>query len=255
MISIQQHLNFHNTARAVNVPAPISGGDVANKAYVDSVVEGLSWKTAVRFTATANMNISSPSAVAETGNPATTMVSGDRILLRLQTNQEENGIYVFNSATTPLVRSSDANTTDELEQALTTITEGSLAGYTFRQTAVNFKLDVDPITWVPFAAPIAYASLAEVNAGSEPAKVISPFTLANSQFVTRKFAATIGNNTDTYFDLTHNWNTNDVTVEIYSAMPPFDTVLAEVQRVTPDMVRVLFDFVPTTGAYRVLIRG
>ena len=62
------------------------------------------------------------------------------MLVRAQTSGAENGIYVWNGAATPMTRALDASTFDELEQATTTVEEGTSAGTTYRQTAVNGTL-------------------------------------------------------------------------------------------------------------------
>jgi hypothetical protein len=46
------NLDLNSAAKIVNAPNPTAAQDVATKAYVDSAVEGLSWKDSVRATLT-----------------------------------------------------------------------------------------------------------------------------------------------------------------------------------------------------------
>jgi len=70
----------------------------------------LDWKDSVRATTTANIDIASAPAAID----GVTLVSGDRILVKDQTAGAENGIYVFNGAATPLTRSEDADSNEEV---------------------------------------------------------------------------------------------------------------------------------------------
>src|SRR5215831_17274608 len=60
-------------------------------------------KPPVRAASTANLSITAP------GNPidGVTLVTGDRILLKDQTTAAQNGLYVWNGASSTLTRVSD----------------------------------------------------------------------------------------------------------------------------------------------------
>lgn len=95
---------------------------LTNKAYVDSVAQGLSIKGEVRL-ATAvgsNINLSSGGLLVVDGVQT---VAGDRVLVKNQTNSYENGIYVVASGAWS--RSSDANTKEELSAAFVFVQVGS----------------------------------------------------------------------------------------------------------------------------------
>lgn len=132
-----------------NVADPISGQDAATKAYVDSLLDGRTWKQAARVASTANIDL----GVAADPSPVDgiTLANNDRVLLKDQTAPEENGIYIAVDATDPTtwVRSSDANTALELEGAAVFVMEGTAnADKQFAQTSDNFTLDTDPVVWV-----------------------------------------------------------------------------------------------------------
>jgi hypothetical protein len=84
---------------------------------------------------------------------------GDRVLLKDQSTQTLNGIYVVSetgdgSSPTVLTRASDANASAELSAGtFTFISEGAASGgIAFVQITQNPVLDVDPIVWTVFSA-------------------------------------------------------------------------------------------------------
>jgi hypothetical protein len=260
-IDVQRTLDFGGARKIVNLPAPTQAGDAANKAYVDSAVEGLAWKDSCRVATQSNISIASPGATVD----GITMVSGDRVLVRAQTTGAENGIFVWNGAAVAMSRALDANTAEELEQAVVTVEEGTSAGVTFRQGVVNATLGTTALTWSTFGAsvPLATASTAgtvtlatkaEADAGADTAKAITPATLASSVWASRKFAATIGDGSATSYTVNHNLGSRDVVVEVYRNSGNFDSVLVEVQRTTVNALTLLFDAPPAANAYRVVVR-
>ena len=120
-LDVQRTLDFGNARRIVNLPNPASAQEPATRAYVDSAVEGLAWKDSCRVATQGNINLSSPGATID----GITMASGDRVLVRAQTTQSQNGIYIWNGSAVAMTRALDANTADELEQATTTVEEGT----------------------------------------------------------------------------------------------------------------------------------
>lgn len=261
-LDVLRTLDFGSARKIVNLPAPTLAGDAATKAYVDSAVEGLAWKDSCRVATQANTNLASPGATID----GVTMVSGDRVLVRAQTTGAENGVYIWNGAAVAMTRALDANTADELEQAVTTVEEGTSAGATFRQSVVNATLGTTALTWAAFgtsaaaattstAGIVQLATLAEVDTGADANKVITPSTLSGSVWATKKFNANIGDGSATSYTVTHNLNTRDVEVEVYRNSGNFDTVLVEVQRTSVNAITLLFDTAPAANAFRVLVRA
>lgn len=129
--------------KITNVGDPVNAQDAATKNYVDSVAQGLDPKQSVKAASTAN--IASLSGTMTIDGIA--LVAGDRVLVKDQTAQGQNGIYVVASGS--WARASDADTWAELvsayvfvEQGTTNADNGFLcsvdAGGTLGTTAVTF---------------------------------------------------------------------------------------------------------------------
>ena len=138
---ILSDLDFNSAARIVNLPDPTLAQHPATKAYVDSAVEGLAWKDSVRVASVSNITLSGPGATID----GVTMAANDRVLVKDQLTQSQNGLYIWNGAAVSMTRAADASTFAELEQAVVTVEEGTSAGSTFRQTQVNGTIDTNNI--------------------------------------------------------------------------------------------------------------
>lgn len=255
-------LDFNSAARILNLPDPTLAQHAATKSYVDSAVEGLAWKDSARVATQANVNLASPGATID----AIAMTVNDRVLVRSQTAPAENGLYVWNGAAVPLTRALDASTAAELEQAVTTVEEGTSAAATFRQTAVNFTLGSGAVTWTSFgtsspAATEATAGIAEIatqaetDAGTDDTRMVTPLKLATYAGRLRKFSQTIGDGSATLYTVTHNLNSDDVQVEVYRATGAKDSVLADVDRSSVNAIRITFASAPSINAFRVVVIG
>ena len=134
--------------KLTNLGAPSTGTDAANKQYVDNVAQGLKPKQAVRVATTANVASLSGLLTID----GITVSSGDRVLVKNQTAQENNGIYV--AAAGSWSRSSDFDSLtpiDEINGAYVAVQEGTAnAGKIFIQQGTVSSLGVDPIVFVFF---------------------------------------------------------------------------------------------------------
>jgi len=255
-------IDLQSTSKVVNVPAPTAAGDAVPKSYVDSAIEGLSWKDSARVGTQSNLNLSSPGSTID----GVTMASQDRVLVRNQSTQSQNGIYVWNGSAVAMTRSLDASTFAELEQAIITVEEGTDAGTTWRQTQVNGTIDSSNVLFTSFGAssPAAsettagiaeIATQAEVDAGTDDARIITPLKLANWSGRLRKVSSSVGDGSATSYTVTHNLNTRDVVVRVFPNSGQYDDVEVDVQRTSVNAVAVVFATAPASNAYRVVVLG
>ena len=135
--------------------SPSADLDIANKAYVDSVAQGLDVKASCVYATTNNITLSGL-AVQAGGDWVATLSAGDRILVKSQTNQAANGIYVASAS--GWTRSADMNTWAEVPSAFTFVESGTTLSDTGWVCTSNQggTIDVTPITWSQFSGAGSY---------------------------------------------------------------------------------------------------
>ena len=118
-----------NSNKIINLATPTSSTDAANKAYVDSVSQGLDVKQSVRVSTTSNVDLSTDLEAGDVID-GVTLVSGNRVLVKNQTSGADNGLYVVQSSGAA-VRADDANISSEVTAGFFTfVEEGTLYGNT-----------------------------------------------------------------------------------------------------------------------------
>ena len=153
------NLTFSGGGEILGLPAtPTTGGSATSKTYVDSLVSGLSWKTAVRAATTTNGTLASAFANGQTID-GITLATNDRILIKNQTTQTENGIYIVQASGAP-VRSSDADTGAELVNATVYVDQGTVNADTGWTQTTNAPITIGSsnIVWVQFSGSGAYTA-------------------------------------------------------------------------------------------------
>jgi hypothetical protein len=253
--------NMQGVSRIVGLPAPVGLTEPARLGDLNSAMEGLKDKGSARVSTQGNIDLSSPGATID----GITMDVNDVVLVRNQTAPAENGIYTWFGAAVQMIRAANANTSVELEQAVISIEEGTDANTVWRQASVNFILEVDPITFFPFGANVPNASetvagriqittQAETNAETDNTKAVTPAKLGAWTGKRLKFAAVIGDNSATQFDVTHNFNTLDVTSKIYEDVSGAE-ISCDTRTLDVNTVRLNFTVAPAVNELRVVIIG
>jgi len=260
--SILTDYDFGTSGIVTGMRAPTNPRDATNKAYVDAAIEGTSWKRSARVATQSNISLASPGATID----SIALAVNDRVLVRAQTDLTQNGIYVWNGAAVPMVRAADANSFDELEQAVLTVEEGSSANTTYRQTAVNGTIGADAIEFTVFgqstppasdtqAGIVERATQSEVDAGTDNERFVTPETLANYAGMLRKFSALIGDGSATSYAVSHNLGTRQVIVQVFQNGGSYDAVDCEAELTSTDVVTLKFNSAVSLDSLRVNVIG
>ena len=112
-----------NSQKISNLLDPAAAQDAATKNYVDSVAQGLDVKGSVRAATTTAGTLATSFANGQVID-GVTLVTGDRILIKNQATQTENGIYTVNASGAP-TRSTDMDAGTEVPGAFTFVEEGT----------------------------------------------------------------------------------------------------------------------------------
>lgn len=100
------------------------------------------------------------------------------------------------------------------------------------------------------------ATQAEGLAGSDSERYISPAVLKavlEASFTSNKYAAVIGDGTQTSIAVTHDLNTTDVSIDVFEVATGLE-VYTKTNRTNANTVTFTFAKAPTNGQYRVVIR-
>ena len=163
-----------SSATIINVATPVNGTDAANKRYVDDVAQGLRVIPAALAGTTESLNATYNNAegtLTSNVNEAfavdsvTTWSVGDRVLVKDQTNSEENGSYEVTtvgsgSVAWVLTRGEYFNESNEIPGSFQFITDGTInsgSGWVATVSdAETFILGTDDVTFYQFSGAGTY---------------------------------------------------------------------------------------------------
>jgi hypothetical protein len=170
-----------------NLADPVSNQDAATKYYVDSVAQGLDIKASVVTASTTN--IATLSGLLTVGG--ITVSAGDRVLVKNQTAQADNGIYVASASA--WARSSDADTWAELVSAFVFVEQGTNADTGWVCTVdAGGTLGVTPITWTQFSGAGTYTN------GTGLSLTGNVFSITNTAVTAASYGNANGTETTTF---------------------------------------------------------
>lgn len=106
-----------NNQKITSLGTPTADSDAATKAYVDAVKQGLDIKDSVHAATVANIALSGEQTIDNI-----TVVAGNRVLVKDQTDATTNGIYVVSTGTWS--RATDANSDAKVTAGLFVFVEG-----------------------------------------------------------------------------------------------------------------------------------
>lgn len=235
----------------------------AVKGYVDNAVNGLSWKDSVRVATTTNGTLATAFANAQVVD-GVTLATNDRILIKDQTTQTENGIYIVQASGAP-VRSSDADTGAEIRQATVVVEEGTTNAdttwtltnngtITIGSTNLTFALQgtgAVPDATTTVKGKVELATQAEAQAKSSTTVVLTPNSVADFG---RKFTGTIGDGSATSIAVTHGLGSQFVIAQAYEVATN-ELVECDIIQTSGTQTTFSFSVAPASNAIRVVIIG
>lgn len=153
-----------------------------NNAITDAMA-AIKWKASVRAATTANITLSGTQTI-----DGVALTAGQRVLVKDQTTQTQNGIYVV--AAGAWARATDADTAAELQAAVVTVEEGTAnENTTWRQNTDNITIGSSNIVWNSFGTAVPDASetvkgIAEIANDAEmfttdDARIVTPLKIRN----------------------------------------------------------------------------
>lgn len=147
-------LNMGNNVISGLAPG-VAGTDAVNKNQLDALNAGLSWKQAVRVATTGPVDLSEDLAEGEEID-GITLVAGDRVLVKDQTDASENGIYIV-PEDGAAARSVDLDDAADFAAATVFVTEGDVNADTgWTQTAEVATVDTDDVDFAQFTGAGTY---------------------------------------------------------------------------------------------------
>jgi len=145
---------FTNIATTTGTITTAASGptDIVNKQYVDYFAAGLSWKAPALTATSANITLSGLQTIN-----GVTLVAGDTVLVKDQTNPAQNGIYV--ASATAWTYAVGGDTWNEYIGAIIFIASGSLNGTAWYCTAQpGGTLGVTAMYWSNFSVASTYTA-------------------------------------------------------------------------------------------------
>jgi hypothetical protein len=261
-----------------NLATPAVATDAATKGYVDTVALGLDVHGSVVAATTVAGTLATSFANGSVID-GVTLATGNRILIKNQATPSQNGIYVVNASGAPTLASDWNSSTNALPGAFLFVEEGTVnaASNWVMTTQGTITPGTTSITWAQFSGSGSYTAGAgltltgssfSVNAVSLTAGVSGILPIANGGTAsstaatalaalggTTKYAAAIGDGSTTSIVVTHNLNSRDIHVAVYSATTPWAEVEVEVDHTSVNTITLVFSVAPSSNQFRVVVIG
>jgi len=264
-----------NVASITLQAAPSQAGHAATKGYVDSLAQGLSVKKSCRAASTANIADLANASVSMDG---ITLVEGDRVLLKDQSTQSENGIYAVGAVAAGMAaftRADDADAAaDVVHGMFTLIEEGTANGktgwiliiagsaaVTLGSTALTFQqfTGLSDITATggleKNGNTLSIAAIGALGAGVNNATLVDVNTRGQiTATYSSVYRATLtGDGSAAEFTVSHNLNNQYALVQVYD-MADDKLVEVDVKAHDANTVKVNFASAPANAAtYKVVV--
>ena len=151
-LSSGQTFDFSSAVMLVGTPS--SNNEPANKSYVDNVANGLYWKEPVEVATIANITLSGTQTIDNVS-----VLAGDRVLVRAQTDQKQNGVYVVSAGAWS--RSDDMDAGSEFPGAAVFVIRGD----TYNDTGFVCSNDTPPTLGTDNITFVQFTGAGQLTAG------------------------------------------------------------------------------------------
>lgn len=136
-----------------NLAAAVNGSDAVTKNQLDAATTGLSWKQAVAVATTANITLSGLQTI-----DGYAVQAGNRVLVKNQTTQSQNGIYVAVNGGA-WTRASDMDVAAEFPDSAVFVQQGAtLADTAWVQVTDSVTVGTSNIVWIQFSGTGTYTA-------------------------------------------------------------------------------------------------
>ncbi len=230
-----------NSQRITNLANGTNANDAATFGQLQNVANGTDWKPSVRCATTANITLSGFQTI-----DGITVVDGDRVLVKNQSSQPTNGIYLARSGAWE--RSADAVTGTITEGATVFVKEGTTNGNTqWRVQDPVTTVGTDNMIWTQIGAGTTYTEGTGID-------IVGNVISIDTAVVARKFTALIGNGSATSIAVTHSLGNQWVNAQVFE-VANLKQVECDIELTNANTVTFIFNVAPTTNQFRVVITG
>ena len=231
-----------NSNKIANLADGVNPQDAVSKAQLDAAIQGYKWKEPVRAGTSANITLSGTQTI-----DGVAVVAGDRVLVKSQTAGSGNGIYLV--AAGAWTRATDFDAASEVLGAAVFVSEGTTQGNQqwFMTTDAPIILGTTALVWAQVGGGASYTAGNGIT-------ITGGVIALDTTVAARKMSATVGDGTDTTISVTHNLNTQDITVSVRESASNTG-VLCDWAANGVNTVQLTFAVAPTTGQYRATITG
>jgi hypothetical protein len=215
-----------NNHKATGLADGVAATDGATVGQLSAASLGMDLREDARVAVSAgNVVIAAPGANLD----GVAMANGNRVLLTAQTVPTENGLYDYNGAANPMTRSADFDSAADMDQGiLIPVDEGTKIGLWLHTTSGAIVVGTTALTFtfIGPAAAVGYAA----------------------------FAADFGDGAATSFNVDHNLNTKDVTVQVYRNADGEDWDMGVVRSTVNRVVITTGSYVPSAAEFRAVVK-
>ena len=227
--------------RVTGLADPVAATDAATKGYVDAAVNGTDWKQSVRVATTGSITLSGLQTV-----DGISLVAGDRVLVKDQSDAKTNGLYV--AASGAWSRSTDANSASTVTAGLSVMVEEGTVQADSQWRLITdgaIVLGTTSLVFAQIGAGTTYSAGAGIS-------IVGNTVAVDTGVVARKFSATVGGAVNSVVN--HGLNNLDVTVQAY-LVATGESIECDIVRNSTSQVTLGFSVAPAADSIRVVVIG